>query len=203
MGDYAASGGYYVSMNADSIVAQPTTITGSIGVFSGKFSLRGLYDKLGITEGVVQRGRFARLFTSNDPWDEEERAAVRRMNVAFYDTFVAKAAEGRKKERSEIEAVAEGRVWTGREALGHGLVDRLGGLDAALALAREKGRLGREAGTVVYPARKGFWEMLMERQGEDVVARALATRGVGLARWALALSDTGPIARLPFDLEIR
>jgi protease-4 len=203
MGDYAASGGYYVSMNADSIVAQPTTITGSIGVFSGKFSLRGLYDKLGITEGVVQRGRFARLFTSNDPWDEEERAAVRRMNVAFYDTFVAKAAEGRKKERSEIEAVAQGRVWTGREALGHGLVDRLGGLDAALALAREKGRLGREAGTVVYPARKGFWEMLMERQGEDVVARALATRGGGLARWALALSDTGPIARLPFDLEIR
>lgn len=203
MGDYAASGGYYVSMNADAIVAQPTTITGSIGVFSGKFSLRGLYDKLGITEGVVQRGRFARLFSSNDPWDEEERAAVRRMNVAFYDTFVTKAAEGRKKEKSEIEAVAQGRVWTGREALGHGLVDRLGGLDAALALAREKARLGREAGTVVYPGRKGLWEMLMERQGEDVVARALATRGGGLVRWALALSDSGPIARLPFDLEIR
>lgn len=203
MGDYAASGGYYVSMNADAIVAQPTTITGSIGVFSGKFSLRGLYDKLGITEGVVQRGRFARLFSSNDPWDEEERAAVRRMNVAFYDTFVTKAAEGRKREKSEIEAVAQGRVWTGREALGHGLVDRLGGLDAALALAREKARLGREAGTVVYPGRKGLWEMLMERQGEDVVARALATRGGGLVRWALALSDSGPIARLPFDLEIR
>ncbi|HXY41743.1 MAG TPA: S49 family peptidase, partial [Vicinamibacteria bacterium] len=86
MGDYAASGGYYISMNADAIVAEPATITGSIGVFSGKFSLRGLYEKLGLSEGVVQRGRFARLFSMSAPWSEEERAQVRSVNRAFYRT---------------------------------------------------------------------------------------------------------------------
>jgi protease IV len=202
MGDYAASGGYYISMNADAIVAQPGTITGSIGVFSGKFSLRGLYDKIGISEQAVQRGRFARLFSSNDPWDEAERARVRALNVAFYETFVTKASEGRKKKKDDVEAVAQGRVWTGQEALAKGLVDRLGGLDVALAVARERGRLGA-AEIVVMPERKGLLETLMERQDEDVVGRIVGPRAAGLLRWSAALSDSGPIARLPFDLSVR
>jgi protease-4 len=203
MGDYAASGGYYVAMNADAIVAQPGTITGSIGVFSGKFSLRGLYDKIGLSEDVVQRGRFARLFTSNDPWDDAERERVRAMNRAFYDTFVTKAAAGRKRKKDEIEEVAQGRVWTGREALAHGLVDRMGGLDVALALARERGRLSPDAGVVVLPERKGLFEMLMERQDEDVAARAVGPHAAALLRWAAALGDGRPLARLPYELSVR
>ncbi len=205
MGDYAASGGYYVSMGADLIVAEPGTITGSIGVFSGKFSLKGLYEKLGISEGVVQRGRHARLFSSSTPWTEEDRAQVRAMNRAFYDTFVAKAAEGRHKTESAIEAVAQGRVWTGREALAVGLVDRLGGLGAAVRAAREKAHVpaGQEVRLVVLPERKGFLETLMERQEEDVLSRALGPGAVSLLRWSRSVAEAGPMARLPFEIAVR
>jgi protease-4 len=205
MGDYAASGGYYISMNADAIVAQPGTITGSIGVFSGKFSLRGLYAKLGISEDVVQRGRFARLFSSSVPWDDEERARVRSLNRTFYATFVAKAAEGRHRSPDEIEAVAQGRVWTGVEARSAGLVDMLGGLDAAVGLAKEKARVPRaqDVSLVVMPEQKGLLELLLSRQEEDVSARLLGPRAAALLRWAAALADGGPIARLPFELAVR
>jgi len=203
MGDYAASGGYYISMNADAIVAGPATITGSIGVFSGKFSMRGLYQKLGLSQDVVQRGRFSRLFSSSRPWDAEERARVREMNQAFYATFVAKAAEGRKKTREEIEAVAQGRVWSGRDALAVGLVDQLGGLDVAVSVARQKARLKGESGLAVYPAKKGVFELLMERQDEDVATRVLGPRAGSLLRWMSALGDGRPIARLPFDVSVR
>ncbi len=203
MGDYAASGGYYISMNADAIVAGPATITGSIGVFSGKFSLRGLYAKLGLSEDVVQRGRFARLFSSSRPWDEEERARVREMNRAFYTTFVTKAAEGRRKTKEEIEAVAQGRVWSGSDALAAGLVDQLGGLDVAVSVARKKARITGEAGVVVYPAKKGLFDLLLERQDEDVALRLLGPRAGSLLRWMSALGEGGPIARLPFELSVR
>jgi protease-4 len=205
MGDYAASGGFYVAMGADAIVAQPGTITGSIGVFSGKMSLRGLYAKLGISQETVSRGRNATLFSSYEPWTETERAKVREMNVAFYDTFVSKAAEGRKKTPAEIEAVAQGRVWTGVEAREGGLVDVLGGLDTAVGLARERARIpaGQDVQLVVLPASKGFFEALMERQEEDVSVRVLGREAASLVRWGLALSDRGPITRLPFELRVR
>jgi len=209
MGDYAASGGYYIAMGADVIVAQPATITGSIGVFSGKFSLRGLYGKLGISQETVQRGKNASLFSDWAPWTDEERAKVRDLNEAFYRAFVTKAAEGRKRKPHEIEAVAQGRVWTGEEALAAGLVDALGGLDAAVRVARERARIpkGQEVQLVVLPQRKGLFETLLERQDEDVLARAFG-RAVGPAaasflRWAAALGDRGPIARVPFDLAVR
>jgi protease-4 len=205
MGDYAASGGYYLAMGADAIVAQPGTITGSIGVFSGKFSFRGLYAKLGISQETVRRGRHATLFSSWDPWTEEERAKVRRLNESFYETFVAKAADSRKRTAAEIDAVAQGRVWTGEDALERGLVDALGGLDAAVRAARERARIpkGQEVQLVVLPERKGILEMLMERQEEDVLARAVGPRAASLLRWAAALSDLGPIARVPFDVAVR
>jgi protease-4 len=205
MGDYAASGGFYVAMGADAIVAEPATITGSIGVFSGKLSLRGLYAKLGISQETVSRGANASLFSSYEPWSEAERAKIREMNQAFYDTFVSKAAEGRKKTPAEIEAVAQGRVWTGREALDGGLVDALGGLDAAVRLARERARIpaGQDVRLVVLPEAKGFFETLMERQEEDVQVRALGREAASLLRWGSALSGPGPIARLPFELAVR
>ncbi len=141
----------------------------------------------------MQRGRFARLFSSTDPWDEAERERVRALNRAFYDTFVTKASEGRKRKKEEIEAVAQGRVWTGQEALAHGLVDRLGGLDAALALARERARLGPSAEVLVLPQRKGFLETLMERQDEDTLVRAgRAARGVAADAGASRSGDGRP-----------
>ena len=205
MGDYAASGGYYIAMGADAIVAEPGTITGSIGVFSGKFSLRGLYEKLGVSQETVRRGKNATLFSSWEPWTEEERAKVRGLNVAFYETFVAKAAEGRKKTPQEIDAVAQGRVWTGEEAVRVGLVDALGGLDAAVRVARERARIprGQEVQLVVLPQRKGLLETLMERQDEEVLTRALGPGASSFLRWATALGDRGPIARVPFDLRVR
>jgi protease-4 len=205
MGDYAASGGYYVAMGADEIAAQPGTITGSIGVFSGKFSLRGLYGKLGVSQETVRRGRYATLFSSWEPWTEEEREKVRGLNVAFYQTFVAKAAEGRRKTTEQIDAVAQGRVWTGREALAAGLVDRLGGLEAAVRAAGERARIpkGQEIQIVVLPQRKGLLETLLERQDEDVLARALGPGACAFLRWATELGGRGPIARVPFDLSVR
>jgi protease-4 len=205
MGDYAASGGFYVSMGADAIVAEPGTITGSIGVFSGKLSLRGLYAKLGINQEEVSRGKNAMLFSSYEPWTDDERAKIRAMNRAFYETFVTKAAEGRKRSPDEIEAVAQGRVWTGGEARAAGLVDALGGLEGAVRLARERAHLppGQDVQLVVLPARKGFLEMLMERQDEDVLAQTVGGRVASLLRWGQALSERGPIARLPFELAVR
>ncbi len=205
MGDYAASGGYYVAMGADSIVAEPGTITGSIGVFSGKFSMRGLYGKLGVSQETVRRGKNATLFSSWEPWTEEERAKVRSLNEAFYETFVDKAAAGRKKTPQEIDAVAQGRVWTGDEALRAGLVDALGGLETAVRLARERARIpkGQEVQMLVLPQRKGLLETLMERQEEEVLAGALGPGAASFLRWAIALGDRGPIARVPFDLQVR
>jgi protease-4 len=205
MGDYAASGGFYVAMGADEIVAQPTTITGSIGVFSGKLAMVGLYEKLGISQETVARGRNATIFSSYEPWTDEQRAKIRALNQAFYDTFVSKAAEGRKKTEAEIEKLAQGRVWTGVEAAEGGLVDRLGGLDAAIAMARSRARIpaDQDVQLVVLPASKGLWETLLEHQDDEVSVRFLGLRGSSLLRLARAISHGGPLARLPFDLAVR
>ncbi len=205
MGDVAASGGYYIAMSGNAIVAQPGTITGSIGVFGGKFSLRGLYDKIGLSKEIVARGRNAALFTEYRPWDEREKAKVRGLMVAFYEDFVTKAAKGRSKSYDEIDEVAQGRVWTGTDALRAGLVDRLGGLDVAIALAKEKAGIarGQEVNLLILPERKGFFETLMERQEEAATEKALPADVRSLLRWASLLDGRTPVARLPFDLRFR
>ena len=208
MGDLGASGGYYIAMAADAIVAQPTTITGSIGVFGGKLSIHGLYDKVGITKEILTRGQHADLFSDYRPWNDEERAKFRSMMVAFYQEFVTRAAEGRKKSYEEIDAIAQGRVWTGTEALNHGLVDRLGGLDVALGLAKERAHIGKdeEVNLVVLPERKGLIETILERQDENADATVLLPSSMRrIARWARAVAraDGDIFARLPFDLQIR
>ncbi len=204
MGDLAASGGYYIAMGSHGIVAQPGTITGSIGVFSGKFNLRGLYDKIGVTKEIVARGRHAGLFSEYRPWTEEERLRIRSLNEAFYSDFVGKAAKGRGKSYDDVHAIAQGRVWTGAEALRHGLVDRLGGLEAAVELAKEKAKIGRDQGVrlVVLPERKGLIDTLLERQ-EEGVQSALPSDLRALLQWALVLADGQPLARLPFELRVR
>ncbi len=204
MGDVAASGGYYIAMGGDAIVAQPGTITGSIGVFSGKFSLRGLYDKLGVSKEILTRGRHAALFSEYRPWTAEERERIRGLMESFYEGFVAKAAEGRKKPVAEIDRVAQGRVWTGAEAFRLGLVDRLGGMETAILVAKEKAKIAKEQDVqlVVLPEKKGFLETLLERQDEGLEARLPTELGFAL-RWATLLGDGRPLARLPFDLQVR
>lgn len=206
MGDVAASGGYYIAMPGDAIVAQPATITGSIGVFSGKFSLRGLYDKLGLRKEIVERGRSAAIFSEYRPWTEEERARIRGLMVSFYEEFVTKAAKGRGRSYEDIDRVAQGRVWTGAEAFKVGLVDRLGGLETALALAREKAKLGKDAelSLVVLPEKKGVFETVLEREqeGASETTRLLPADVRAFLRWSSVLGGREPIARLPFELRI-
>jgi protease-4 len=204
MGDLAASGGYYIAMGSDAIVAQPSTITGSIGVFGGKFSLRGLYDKIGVSKEILSRGDRAAMFSEYRPWTEDERTRIREMMVSFYEDFVGKVAEGRKKTYEDVDAVAQGRVWTGAEALRHGLVDRLGGIDVALAVAKEKAQIAasQEVSLVILPERKGFLDLLLEHQEEGAMG-ALPSDARTLLRWARLLRDSQPMARLPFDLKIR
>jgi protease-4 len=136
MGGVAASGGYYVSSGADAIYASPSTITGSIGVIGGKFSMEGLYDKLGIRYELYNRGRNAGMFSSSKPFDDTEFAAFDKMIGDIYRQFTNKVAVGRAMEQEEVEKVARGRVWSGTDARDRKLVDELGGFGAAVARAR-------------------------------------------------------------------
>ena len=138
MASLAASGGYYVSCAADRIVADPSTITGSIGVYSGKVSLAGLYDKIGVTSYQLKRGDHAGLYDLAEPWSPSEYRAVERIVDHLYADFIEHVADGRGMESvDDVDAVARGRVWTGAQALDVGLVDELGGLMRAVELARE------------------------------------------------------------------
>jgi protease-4 len=137
MTNVAASGGYYVSAPASVIVAQPTTLTGSIGIWGGKIVTQGLYEKLHMHREVVSRGRAAGLYSDAAPFDAEERARVRRELDDGYARFKSRVAQGRGMPEGAVEAVAGGRVWTGEQALAHGLVDGLGDLRTAADKARE------------------------------------------------------------------
>jgi protease-4 len=138
MGSVAASGGYYAAMAADHILAEHATLTGSIGVFGGKFDLGGLYRKLGIRKQALKRGEHAMLYDEASGFTPSERARLRAHMESTYREFVAKAAESRAMSVEDIEAVAAGQVWTGREALAQGLVDEIGGLKRAFEVAKTK-----------------------------------------------------------------
>ncbi len=138
MSDVAASGGYYIAARASRIVAEPATITGSIGVVTGKLATGRFQEELlGVTHDPLQRGANADLYTSLKPFDERQTALMRRRVDEIYGRFLDHVVAGRKLDRTAVEAVAGGRVWTGADALAVGLVDELGGLDRAIALARE------------------------------------------------------------------
>jgi protease IV len=145
MGDVAASGGYYIASPADVIVALPATLTGSIGVSGGKLVVDGLLERVGVTIGSVQRGARALMYSPRRGFSEDERARFAATIDAIYDDFVGKVAAGRKRPVAEIEAVARGRVWTGRDALEAGLVDELGALRDAVRIARERADLPEDA----------------------------------------------------------
>jgi protease-4 len=167
MSDLAASGGYYISMPGQVIVAQPATLTGSIGIFGGKIAVGGTMDKLGISTATIKSGANADMTSPFAPFTTAQREKLRDYMQGFYDNFVEKAATSRGKTREEIHAVAQGRVWTGQQARDHGLVDELGGLDRAVAIA--KGRAGipadEDVELVAYPPRRGLYEALREQFG--------------------------------------
>lgn len=164
MGGYAASGGYWVSSGADKIVAEPGTITGSIGVFGGKFVLKGLWDKLGVNWENIGAGNHAGMWSFNRSFTEEEFKKFDGTLAAIYDAFIARVAKGRKLTPEQVEAVAEGRVWTGRQAKDRGLVDELGGFDKAVEMAKTAAKLDAKADIDLeeYPAPKTPFEKLME-----------------------------------------
>jgi len=164
MANYAASGGYYISAPADWIVAQPATLTGSIGVFGGKMDLSGTYEKVGMTQSTQKRGAEADMFSPNAGFSDGARTVYREFLSDFYDTFLDRVGSGRGMEREETHAVAQGRVWTGAQAAERGLVDALGGLDVAVAKAAELADVA-DPGIVRWPPRKGFLELLMEDLG--------------------------------------
>jgi protease-4 len=145
MSDVAASGGYYLACPAEVIVALPATVTGSIGVFGGKYVVRDLIERLGLTTGTVQQGERALMYSPRRGFSEDQRARLAATIDAVYADFVGKVALGRGRSEAEIESVARGRVWTGRDALEVGLVDQLGGLREAVAVARTRGGLAEDA----------------------------------------------------------
>jgi protease-4 len=179
MSDLAASGGYYLAMAADAIVAQPSTLTGSIGIFGGKYVSSGLYGKLGANIESVSQGRFAEMESPARPFTPEEVKKFQSQLQAFYDRFVEGVAESRGKTPAQIHAIAQGRVWTGQQAHENGLVDALGGLDRAVALAKERARIDAdtEVQLVPFPPRKSFYEALAEQWGGDIaISHWVATR---------------------------
>ena len=145
MGDVAASGGYYIACPAEVIVALPATLTGSIGVLGGKLVVDSLLERLGVSTGTVQQGAHALMYSARRSFSEDERARFAATVDALYHDFVGKVAEGRQRPVADIEAVARGRVWTGRDALEAGLVDELGGLRDAVRIARERANLPEDA----------------------------------------------------------
>ncbi|MBS1858272.1 MAG: signal peptide peptidase SppA [Acidobacteria bacterium] len=171
MSDAAASGGYFMAMTGDPIVAYPGTLTGSIGVVFGKPILRGLYDKLGVTKDSIQRGQNAGIDSDYTPLSPAQRQKLIDGIDESYRDFVGKVAAARHRKFDEIEPVAQGRVWLGEQAKERGLVDRVGGLDAALALVKEKAKIpaADKVGILLYPAKRSLLEMLTQRKQEDMI----------------------------------
>jgi protease-4 len=164
MGDVAASGGYYIAMGAKQILAAPGTLTGSIGVVGGKPVLGGLYDKVGLNAEVISRGKNAGLFSSTKPFSPDERNAVQKLMEETYAQFVCKAAQGRKMPREKLQDLAQGRVYSGQQALEAKLVDRLGTLDDAVEAAKKAAgvKTGEKVEIQVLPKPKTLLEQLLE-----------------------------------------
>jgi protease-4 len=214
MGDVAASGGYYIAMGADKIVAAPGTITGSIGVVGGKLAIRGLYQKIGITTETIERGKNSGLFASSGPFTDSQRAVVTEFMEDIYRQFTTKAAEGRKSPVEKLRELAGGRVYTGLQAKENGLVDELGTLHDAIAEAKKLAGLDEDDNVriEVLPEPTNVFETLfgdVDEEEEVRIGRGLeniAPEMVELARRAYALRcvfDQPAALVMPFELDIR
>ena len=159
--DYAASGGYFITAPGDYVFSHPTTITGSIGVLGGKMNLAGTYEMAGISSHTYLRGERADFFSTVSSFDEGEQDAFQTYLDDFYETFLGRVTAGRPLTRDEAHEVAQGRVWTGEQALERRLVDEIGGMDDALAKAAELASV-TEYGVDRYPKSRSFFEILLD-----------------------------------------
>ena len=210
MGDTAASGGYYISMGAEAIFAEPGTLTGSIGVVGGKIAIEGLMKKVGVTTSVISRGKNSGVMSVTEGFSDSEREAMQNMLNTVYDQFTQKAAAGRGMEHAKLEALARGRVYTGRQAKELGLVDHLGTLSDAIAHARtlvddKDSKLELED----LPRPKSPIEMLMGHtppaQSFDVLASLLpesAAPALKHLRTLKLFADEPALMILPFDIRL-
>lgn len=207
MSDYAASGGYYMMMSCSKIMAQPNTITGSIGVFSLLFNTENFFkDKLGITYDRVLTNANADFPSLTHEMSPFQKQTLQRSTERIYQTFTSKVAAGRKLSIDSVRAIASGRVWTGTQAKANGLVDELGGMDDAIKLAAKLAKLGDDEYRVRFPRKKDFFEKLISSMSDSEDARLQAQAG-DLAPYIKYLQKLktmeGVQARLPFEMEIR
>jgi len=208
MSDYAASGGYYLAMGCDTIVAQPHTITGSIGIFSVLFDASGfMNNKLGITTEEIKTGEYGEMITISRPLTNAEKDVWQTRTEEIYETFTGKAAEGRDVSKEEIKKVASGRVWTGVQAKDKGLVDVLGGYDDAVRIAAEKAGIADNYRVKLYPRIKNFYEQLVDGFGENARVNALKVE-MGqyyplYEQWQHVKNYSGVQARIPFEFQLQ
>lgn len=218
MSDVAASGGYYISAAASKIIAEPSSITGSIGVVAGKPVMRGFYDWLGISNEYVLRGKNAGMFRETEKFSDDERAKFEDwIKTTYYQDFVPKVAKGRKKDPQSVDSVGQGRVWTGAQAKDRGLVDDFGGLDKAIEVAKDLAKIPKDKGVerVILPYPQTFLQQLLSGANDNsntkveqqrAIAAALPEDAKRALRY-MALMDqmrNGEVMLLmPFDIRIR
>jgi protease-4 len=208
MGDIAASGGYYISMGAKKIFAEPGTLTGSIGVVSGKLALRGLFDKIGLGAESVKRGANSGVLSFTDPFTDAERQAMKGLMVDIYKQFTTKAAEGRKMDLAKLETLAAGRLFSGRMAVQVGLADQLGTLEDAVAEAKSMGGLkaDEEVDLLILPKPKPIFEQLLGVSSIESEIRSVAPELVDVARHAATLQKLfaePTVTIMPFLIRVR
>ena len=219
MSDVAASGGYYIACNANKIVAEPSTITGSIGMFMGKPVLKGLYDWLGVTNQYTTRGKNSGIFKETEHWTVEEKAKMQQIaDSVYYGNFVPKVAKGRGKTDEEVNTLGQGRVWTGTQAKSNGLVDEFGGLEKAIEVAKQLADLpaDKDVKRVIFPEPKPFFETLFgnddstEMSSDQRAQKALADSLPADVRRAFRFAELfdrmnrgEAMLMLPFELEIK
>lgn len=219
MSDVAASGGYYISASASKIVAQPSTITGSIGVVAGKPVIKGFYDWIGVSNEYVLRGKNAGMFRETEKFSDDERKKfIEWINTTYYEDFVPKVAQGRSKNAEYIDSVGQGRVWTGAQAKDRGLVDEFGGLERAVEIAKQLANIPADKGVqrVVLPYHRTLLQEFIGGGGDDDESAESKERAALLAsmpedaRRAFRylklfdrMKDGDAMLLMPFDLRIR
>jgi protease IV len=203
MSDVAASGGYWISANARKIVADPDTITGSIGVIIGKFNVSGLYNLLGVSTDSIATSDNASLFSEQQNFTPAQRAYIERSLNETYADFTKGVASGRKMTVEAVDKIGKGRVWSGTQAKQIGLVDELGGLDKAIEVAKQLANIPASQTVHIerYPREKGFFQQLLERE-RDMLNQSRVESIEGFLHHLVGQMD--PIqARIPYELHIR
>lgn len=204
MSDLAASGGYFIAMTGDQIIAYPNTLTGSIGVFFGKVNLKGLLDKLGVAETVLTRGRFSDIDDPGRPLTDVERAKLRQEIEVFYRDFVERVASARKRPYDQVEPLAQGRAWDGVHAKQNGLIDDLGGLDRAVELIKQKANIpaSEKIALVTYPPRRTVWDLVFGRNDESATIESMLARSAPNLP-IRSLLHGGILRLMPYRIDVR